>query len=359
MKLKPGKNLAQYKVSIILAARNEEKNIAKCLNAILQQKYPKSKLEIIVIDDRSEDSTATIVKKMANSHHQIKLLQIRDISPYLAPKKRAIDSGIRQAKGEIIVTTDADCQPGPNWISELVKYFEPTVGLVAGFNPYKTGNSKSSLFQQMLALDYFAMACVAAASAGLKYPLSCSGGNLAYRKALYLQYGGFRNIGKLVSGDDDLFLEQVRENTNWKVRYAIHPETFVPTAPPTNLKAFWHQRLRYASKGRHYRLSTTLSLSAVYFLNFLLVSGLFISLFKIQIFWIWLLVFLFKWLFEFAFLKKGQQVFNCKFNLVNFILTAILHPIYIALVGLMAQISTFQWKENTYSARLHKQAIQI
>jgi cellulose synthase/poly-beta-1,6-N-acetylglucosamine synthase-like glycosyltransferase len=356
-RIKRGVNQPQPEVSVIIAARNEERHIHKCLTAILNQTYPKNKYEIIVIDDRSEDRTAEIVRSAAVNHRQISLLQIKDSSPQIASKKRAIDLGIRNAKGKIIVTTDADCRPGPCWISELVKYFEPDVGLVAGFNPYKTETSQNPIFHQMLALDYFAMACVAAASAGLGYPMSCSGGNLAYRKEVYLQIGGFNNISNWVSGDDDFFLEQVRQNTNWKIRYAAHPKTFVPTEPPENVEAFIHQRIRYASKSRHYKTPVTLALVMVYLLNFLLLLGLLLLCFSPKFLPIWFAGYLTKTMAEFTFLKKGQKVFQMQFKSFVFLLTAVLHPIYIVLAGLLGQVANFQWKGVNYSAKIEEAKI--
>ena len=358
-KLKAGKSKNQPKVSIVIAARNEEKHIHRCISAIINQKYPKHRFEIIVIDDRSEDRTAEIVKNLAIRYERIKLLQIHDTSPHLAPKKRAIDLGIRHATGDIIVTTDADCKPGPFWISTLMKYFEPSVGMVAGFNPYKIDNSKNNLFHQMLALDYFAMACVAAATAGLSFPISCSGGNLAYRKDVYFQIGGFRNISNWISGDDDFLLEQLREKTTWKIRYATNPKTFVSTEPPENVKAFIHQRIRYASKGRHYKLSVTLGLFSVYLLNFLLLLGLFLLLIIPQLWPVWLSAFTIKTLAEYTFLCNGQNLFQIKFHPSVFFLTALLHPIYIVLAGLIGQFANFQWKGENYSAQIKSKSTYL
>ncbi|MFQ5864288.1 MAG: glycosyltransferase [bacterium] len=355
LNLKYGINKQQPKVSVIIAARNEERHIHKCLMAILSQSYPKTKFEIIVIDDRSEDQTAEIVKNLTVNHRQISLFRIKDGSPYLAPKKRAIDLGIRHATGEIIVTTDADCQPGPNWLMELMKYFDAEVGVVAGFNPYSIENSSAPLFHQILALDYFAMACVAAASAGLGYPTSCSGGNLAYRKQVYLQIGGFHHIGNWISGDDDFFLEQVRENTNWKIHYAVSPKAFVPTEPPENLRALVHQRIRYASKCRHYKAPLTLGLVGVYLLNFLLLVGLFVVPFMPKLFPIWLFGFLTKTVVEYTFLTRGKKIIQMQFKPVVFFLTALLHPFYIVVAGFLGQFVTFKWKGKRYSAKINGQ----
>ena len=347
--LKAGTNKNQPSVSVVIAARNEEQTIRTCLSAVLNQSYPPEKVEIIAVDDRSEDRTADIVKSISAAHRRVKLLQIKDRSPHLAPKKRAIDLGIQHAVGDIIVTTDADCQPGPEWLSELVKYFEPQVGLVAGYNPYRTDDS---IFQQMLALDYFAMACVAAASAGLSYPISCSGGNLAYRKELYVQIGGFKHLGKWVSGDDDFFLQQVREKTNWKIRYATHPNTFVPTAPPANLKEFVNQRIRYASKCAHYSRSVTLGLLGVYLLNLLIVAGIPGTLFEPSLLFYWLATLFIKTASESSFLLQGDQIFGMSHKKTTFVITAIIHPFYIVLAGLLGQLSHFRWKGDSYSQKV-------
>ena len=350
--LKAGQNKKRPNVSVVIAARNEEDTIKPCLAAVLTQNYPKDKLEIIVVDDRSDDKTFDAVKNLAKAHKRIKLLQIKDRLTDLAPKKRAINLGVQNTSGEIIITTDADCQPGPDWISELIKYFEPDVGMVAGFNPYKTENP--SLFHQMLSLDYFAMANVAAASAGLNYPLSCSGGNLAYRKMVFQEIGGFNKFSNWVSGDDDFFLEQIRENSHWKIRYATNLQTFVPTAPPEAFKDFVQQRIRYASKGRHYAPKVTLGLSGVYLVNLLLLAGLFLSIFQPQILPFWLTGWAIKIFSEFIFLKSGQKKFQMIFSPNVFLLTTIFHPIYIVLAGLLGQFSNFNWKGDRYSGKISK-----
>jgi cellulose synthase/poly-beta-1,6-N-acetylglucosamine synthase-like glycosyltransferase len=355
--LKAGQNKTQPNVSVVIAARNEEDTIGCCLAAVLNQTYPKHKLEIIVIDDRSEDGTFEAIQKLAGANGQIKLLQIKDRSAHLAPKKRAIDLGIQNASGEIIVTTDADCQPGPEWISKLIKHFEPNVGMVAGFNPYKTENP--SLFYQMLSLDYFAMASVAAASAGLNYPLSCTGGNLAYRKTVYLETGGFTKFSNWVSGDDDFFLEQIRENSNWEICYATNPKTSVPTAPPETFKDFVQQRIRYASKAGHYSPKVTLGLVGIYLMNLLILIGPILSIVKPQILLVWLTGWAFKTLSEFIFLKRGEKKFQTKFKSTVFLLAAVMHPIYIVLAGLLGQVSNFSWKGVEYSARTTQNAQTI
>ncbi len=348
----PATNTEQPRVSVIIAARNEEGCIDRCLQALQRQRYPKHKLEIIVVDDRSEDGTAARVAAFCQTDPNIHLLQIRESSGTLAPKKHAIAYGIAHASGDILFTTDADCQPGPCWVAEMVKYFEPEVGMVAGFNPYQPERGHERLFHEMLALDYFSMAAVAAACTDLDRPVSCSGGNLAYRRCVYDEAGGFAAIGSWVSGDDDLFLEHVHQQTSWQIRYARHPRTFVPTRPPETVGDFFNQRIRYASKCRHYRRPVTLTLVAVYLLNLAMLVGAGIALVHLSFLPFWLSAFGLKSGGEWLFLTKARRVFSYGFRARTFLGLALWHPLYLAIVGVLGQIRPFTWKGHRYRGRL-------
>ncbi|RMD91911.1 MAG: glycosyltransferase, partial [Calditrichaeota bacterium] len=303
---------------------------------------------VIVVDDRSEDGTARMVRIFMKKFPNLRLVEIKDKIPSMAPKKNALFRGIQRARGEIILTTDADCVPGPHWLSSMVAYFEPGVGLVAGFNPYKSSAPYNNTFHQMLALDFFAMAAISAAFIGLGFPISCSGGNLAYRKSVFQQVGGFARIDRWISGDDMLFLEKVRDHTSWKIRYAIEPESFVPTLPPPNFKSFIHQRIRYASKCPRLALPVTLGLTGIYFLNLLILMAGALSFFNIKWLPIFLTSFFMKMLFEWNFLKSASKIFQQKISLKLFFLSEGIHPFYIVCMGLLGVLLPFQWHGEIY-----------
>lgn len=332
-------------LSIIVAARNEEKNIAACIEHLLNQNYGQTNYEIIIVDDRSADKTAEIVQKFTPGNC-LKLIRIPPEVQVVSPKKYAIATAIKQAKGEIIITTDADCTPPATWLSSLIQNFTPGVGMVAGYNPYKI--LSNNLFQKILALDYFSMAAVAAATAGLNFPVSCTGGNLAYRKQAYDEVGGFAQHQDLTSGDDDLFLEQLRENTQWKIVYCTDPKSFVPTEPPDSLKAFAEQRIRYASKGRHYKWNVSFILILVYCMNLSLAVGPILIFFRPDFLSLFLSSFIFKIISELIFLLRAAQTFEYSLSISSFILTSLLHPIYITLAGLGGQLFTIEWKGQKY-----------
>ncbi|MBN2028614.1 glycosyltransferase [bacterium] len=342
-----GQCRSQPSVSVIIAARNEEKNIGHCIRAILEQRYPIDQYEIIIVDDRSEDRTAEIVKEIMEKHPHVKLISIKKSDRSVSPKKYALEQGISQATGDIILTTDADCTVQPGWIEALVRHFSQDVGLVAGYSPLVC-QSHPSLFHQLIALDALALAAVAAGSFGGNDPLTCNGRNLAYRRSAYDQTGGFHTICHLVSGDDDLLLHQMKKKTDWKMRYAIEKDSVVFSIPPQGFKAFFHQRIRHASKGRYYPKMLKMGLVMVYLFNLSLLVLLFLQL------WIMLFAILgIKSLFEFLLLVHAARIFHQKRSLLYFPLAAILHIPYVVLFGAWAQFGKFNWKETSHTSTMH------
>ncbi len=350
--LKPGKNNLKYFVSIVVAARNEESNIGNCIEALINQTYPSNRYEIIIVNDRSTDQTTAIVDRYRKDYKQIRLINVKDLPPGLSPKKQAIEKGIESAKGEIILTTDADCVPGAGWIEGMVDCFEPEIGLVAGFSPLEK-NDKNTIFSKLLTLDSLALAAVAAGSFGLSKPLTCNGRNLAYRKATFQSVNGFKEIQNLISGDDDLFLHLVSKRTKWKVRYAVDNQTIVPSQVLSNFKQFAHQRIRHASKGRYYSTGLKLSLVLVYLFNLLLLVLMPVSLIISRLFLTWLICWLTKSFSEFRLVYRFAAIFNYKKALNLFPLAMLLHVPYVVIFGLWGQFGKFQWKEDTFKSTAH------
>ena len=114
----------QPSVSVVISAHNESQNIGKCLDSILSQNYPPHKLEIIVVNDRSKDNTGLILEKYMNDHSQIQIITINEVKPGISPKKNAITQGVNIATGDIIVTTDADCEASEDWIKKWYPFLQ-------------------------------------------------------------------------------------------------------------------------------------------------------------------------------------------------------------------------------------------
>ncbi len=351
--LRQNKTTAKLRVSVIVCAHNEEKNLPDCLHNLAEQDYPPEQTEFIIINDRSKDRTAEIMEHFKQKDARFKSITITNRLKNFAPKKRAIDAGIRQANGEIILLTDADGRPGPKWISTVVSYFTPDTDMVIGYAPY-TVKPANHFIKKILALEYLSHAAVAAASTGLKMPLTCVGTNMAYRKKMYLEIGGFGSYKQFISGDDDLFLTQVREAKKYKIKYAIDKQAQVFNNPPRLWSKFLHQRLRYASKGFNYSLKVTVGLIFYYLFNFLMV---FITIYYLSVLTIpsglitlWLL----KMLVEFIFMNKAADVLNDRRSIYVFPILALLHPIYIVVFGALGQIGYFRWAEGKIEASVQK-----
>lgn len=338
-------------VSVIVSARNEAHHIDELFKSLKRQNYPHELLEFCIIDDRSSDATFARIEACAKELPNVIPLRITGTVPHVAPKKRAIDLGIRRSSGEIILVTDADCRPGENWVRNFASRFSNDVAMVCGYAPY---HPRSSFLHKLLALDFFSLAAVSAAGIGIGVPLTCAGGNLAYRRRAYYAIGGFEKIASFISGDDDLLLHEMHHRGVGKILYVPEPEAAVQTELPHSWRQFFWQRIRFASKSRHYDPKMTAALIAVYFMNFLLGCGLLASLALGK--WLWLGAILSVWMTksmaEFIFLKRAANFFG-EHHLLRYLPAAsILHPFYIILFGALGQFMSFRWKGERFRRKL-------
>ncbi|MGH2567675.1 MAG: glycosyltransferase family 2 protein, partial [Bacteroidota bacterium] len=247
--------------------------------------------------------------------------------------------------GEIILLTDADCTPPPSWARAIVGLYRDGVAGVVGYSPYRFDAQMPALLRGMLALDYFSLFAIAAASAGFGRTLTASGTNLSYRKQLFLDAGGFETIKQWISGDDDLFLREVAEKKLGRFVFALGPRAYVPAAAPTSWRQFWNQRIRYASKSLHYSAAMTAGLLAVYLFNLTILVGLILAALGetdllLPSAGLWVA----KAVLEMSFLTHAAALFGEERLLNYFLPTAILHPLYIVVFGFLGLFGKFRWK---------------
>lgn len=347
--------IGQPAVTVVVAARNEEKYIGNLLDDLCCQTYPEHLFEIMVVDDGSSDRTAAIVLERAKECPFLRLLSIADCPAGFSPKKYALQTAINQAQGEIILATDADCRIGPNWASTMVKYFLPEVGFVIGFSQYGRRGDKQNLIERLQAMDFIPLMGVAEGSCNLSLPLSASGQNLAYRRQAFIEVGGYGSVAHRVSGDDVLLLQLIRKNTAFRVVFASHPEAFASSAPQPTLAEFVNQRKRWASNG-----SFQIFLNIPFFAYLLLVHGYTSALFigmplafilKKQI-GIFTLCLFSKLVGEWAIALTSARRYRRTDLLPWFPLWFIVQIPYVALVGLLGTFGNFKWKDRKHSAAL-------
>ena len=337
-------------VSIIVAARNEEKNIVTLLTQLTQQTYPS--YEIIIVNDRSTDRTGDIITSFQQSHPNLKRVDITTLAGDMPAKKNALAQGIAASEGEILCFTDADCIPPREWVDELVSAFHSDVGLVAGYSPYDASllpqqsqrkGSLRSIFYSFLEYEEFKGAVWSAGAIGLEKGWLCTGRSLAYRRAVYEEVGGFEMIKHSISGDDDLFLQLVRGNTKWKIRYVTDPKSYVRTPPPATRRGFVQQRTRHFSAGRFFSPSMKLFFLLFHSANLLIFLSFLWALVSVDSslpFW----TFAAKIIADTLLFISAAPIFGSWGFASSFVLMEILYILYNAIVGPLGFLKRFEWK---------------
>lgn len=354
-------------VSVIVPARNEAANIEACLRAIFAQDYPADAVEVIVVNDHSEDATAGLAVAVARNHLGAEVVsflnegepgtdgeasastvrfQLLNLEAQTGPayKKAAVAFGIRQSRGEIIVTTDADCTMGPGWLRAMVGGFGPETGLVSGPVELESWDA----FTQMQALEFMGLVAVGAASIGAGAPTMCNGANLAYRRRAYEEVGGFSGIDHIASGDDELLMHKIAAAGGWRVAFMKRVDATVRTPAQGTWAQFRAQRIRWVSKSGQYKrrgITAILVLSYLAMLGFplLAVAGIWDH----RLWWLLLGHLALKIMAEAAVLVPAAGFFD-KLRLLAWLpVEQVAHIGYVLWVGIAGQRKSYQWKGRT------------
>jgi len=349
-------NTQAPRVSVIIAARNEEKNISSLLQDLLQQDYPVALYEVIVANDGSTDRTAELVLAIAAQHNQVRLLDIRETPAGFSPKKYALQCAVEHSNGDILLATDADCRVCPMWIRSMVGYFSTEVGFVIGFSQYGRPGQQQKWIERLQAFDFVTLMGVAAASTHLGCPLAASGQNLAFRREAFFQVNGYHRISGRMSGDDVLLMQLIRKQTSYRILYASDPDSFVVSTPQPTWVDFINQRNRWASNGGY-----QLFLSPMFFAyliltfsyNFTLLLGLTLLCTSTAGRWLIPFCFVAKGWFEFCISRSACRYFNRQDLLVYFPPWFLLQIPYVVLVGLMGSLGLFRWKGRKGATKLN------
>ena len=351
------------RISVIIPARNEEENIAACLNSITNQSYPKHLFEVLVVDDHSTDNTASIIKNYKTQN--VKLISLKDFindEELNSYKKKAIEIAIQQSTGELIVTTDADCFMKENWLQTIAAFYEQyRPEFIAAPVSINCSNKFIEFFQ---GLDFMTLQGITGASVHKKIHSMCNGANLAYTKKAFTEVSGFAGIDNIASGDDMLLMHKIYKKYPDKVMFLKSQETIVLTQPVNSIREFFNQRIRWASKADKYddkRIFAVLLL--VYVVNVLLLVLPIIALitnvqysiparpgggFNIQysICNLWIVLLLLKTLVELIFLYPVAKFFGKQSMLVMFPLMQPFHIIYTVIAGWLGKFGSYSWKER-------------
>ena len=236
-------------ISVIICARNEQHKLVKNLPLILEQDYPD--FEVVLVNDCSSDNSEELLRDLSLKYAHLKVLTIQEHSRYKHGKKFAVTLGIKAAKNEHLIFTDADCWPsGNNWLSRMQTNFSGKTEIILGYSPYQKFPGFLNLvirFETFFtALNYLSFALAGTPYMGV-------GRNMAYTKTLFFKGKGFASHMHIMSGDDDLFVNQNASSVNTIIE--IHPETQIQTEPKKSFLAYLKQKMRHQGAGKMYKNS--------------------------------------------------------------------------------------------------------
>lgn len=336
-------------VTILIATRNEALTITNLLNALAAQVFPATLFEVIIVDDYSEDSTVkTVQDYIAASALKIKIIELKNVPAALQNKKGALTEGIKQATGALIITTDADCTMGPNWLCAIVEYYEIHKPDFIAAPVQLNGNSVLECLQ---VVEFLSLMVFTGASISLKKPLMCNGANLAYPKHIFNQLGGFDGNILSASGDDTFLMFKIWKQNKQRIHFLKSTEAIVHTKAQTTFFSLFNQRIRWASKTKNYHLN---HISQIGFLIVAAnVSVLFlalISLFNFSYFKILIAILVFKMVMDSMLLIASNSFFKTKkLTAFNVVLLTLVYPIYLVTIALLKS-RKFSWKGRSYRA---------
>ncbi|MCO4815418.1 MAG: glycosyltransferase, partial [Flavobacteriales bacterium] len=258
-------------VSVIIAARNESENIFKFLPFILEQDYPD--FEVVIVNHQSTDDSKFILSAYKRQYPNLRVIELEK-SPHIKfGKKLPITVGVKGAKNECLLLTDADCKPDSNqWLRKMASHFTDQHQIVLGYGPYAKGkgvvNSIIRFDTAWIGISYLSMAKA-------KMPYMGIGRNLGYTKSVFNSVQGFRSHSAISSGDDDLFIQEAAKKKNYTIN--IDPETFCYSEAEKTWKDWMTQKSRHYTTAGRYNVIKKMMLG-IYPLSLLIVLGTFVTL---------------------------------------------------------------------------------
>jgi glycosyltransferase involved in cell wall biosynthesis len=327
-------------VSVIIACRNEQKNLPVLLNSISRQNYPEHLFEVIVVDDRSTDGTLEI----AETFKEISNFRILTLNNIGAGKKQALRTGIATAKGNLIITTDADCTMGNNWIRTIAAFYEM-------FNPVMIIcpvriEPLRGFFGRFQELEFMSLQGITAGTALSNDATMCNGANLAFTRKAYWDHSDSMH-DEISSGDDVFLLHSLKSENNTGILWLESYDSLVKTKPAATYMSFLKQRSRWLSKGKAYKDRNTILLGVVTFVAIVLQLSYFIAMFfHLVLIWVFLSVLILKSIPDFLILFNTTGRYFRR-NLIWWFLPAqMIYPFYVLSVVLYTLIFTEDRKAN-------------
>jgi cellulose synthase/poly-beta-1,6-N-acetylglucosamine synthase-like glycosyltransferase len=311
-------------VSVVVACRNEQDNLPVLLNCIANQNYPENLFEVIIVNDNSEDRTYETAKGYK------KISNILSINNKGEGKKQALRTGINAARGNLIITTDADCTMEKNWIRIIAAFYELHKNSMI-ICPVRI-ESATRFLNKLEELEFLSLQGITTGSALFKNPAMCNGANLAFSKEAYNAHSDMLH-DDINSGDDIFLLHSLKDEDKSKILWLESPDAIVTTESSSSLSSFLNQRRRWISKGKAYKDMFTIVLGIVTFVAVVLqISYLILSLIYPDLIWVFLSVVVLKSFPDFLILRNTSERYGRKRLMRWFLPAQLLYPFYVLYV---------------------------
>jgi cellulose synthase/poly-beta-1,6-N-acetylglucosamine synthase-like glycosyltransferase len=345
-------NLSEYPfLSVVVAARNEEKVIKKTLLSLARQNYPHNRYEIVVINDRSTDSTGRIIREMQQLIPNLRTITITDRQENISPKKRALIEAVKTIKTDYILTTDADCLHDKDWLASYAALIGNNLGVATGLTVFQIDEYRNGFertWQKMQNIEYISEQLAAAGAIGHNVGFTANGNNLLFNRQLYEKYAQEAIRKRVISGDD-FFIIQTAQKYRFRLRFSLNPATIVHTPPQRTLRDLLNQRARWSSKiGRASNPVVLFSANTfIYYLGITLYP--FFLIFMPRFWAIFALLYGIKIIADTAYVIYGYKKFGLKLGLIGYILLQLVHAPFIVLCAVIGILFGFDWKGERYT----------
>ncbi len=340
-------NEVEFKYSIIIPIRNEERNIYTLLGDIANQSYNRKNFEVIVVDDYSEDGTnSKVAQAIADFDIDIRLVDQSKLDGK-AGKKHAITKGVEYAKYERIICTDGDCRVGENWICQYnLAYQNPIAKMVLASVIFADSNQ---LFQQIQKIEFLALIGIGAGSLKMGMPTFCNGANLSYLKSVFLEVKGYKGNEEIPSGDDEFLLQKIYDHYPSGVLFNKSFDATSKTNAKEGVREFLNQRIRWSAKWKYHK---NLRMKSWGFLMFLFQMSLIIflcAMFLNGINELFVATLVLRLLVEYVFIYQiNSDLTTGRIDVLKTIILQLFYPFYVILLMISSFLGRYSWKGRLY-----------
>lgn len=334
-----------FNISVLIPVRNEAENIEVLIRSICKVAYHKSQYEVIVIDDHSNDNTGEIAKYLTKEYDQLKVI---DQKKGVSGKKKAIEIGVSNSSGEIIVCTDGDCCVPQNWLAAYAETYRKSPNTVMVFGGVRYKSNKSFVID-LLNIELSILQMIGGASMKLGIPTMINGANLSYIKKAFKAVGAYSGNENIPSGDDEFLLRKLHSKFPAGVEFLKDRLTIVETLPPSSFETWIHQRRRWAAKWKHHKdVYSKLIPVFIFLFNSFSIYMIFNVLSgnerTVSIIFLGL-----KSVVEYLLISISTRFLGVSNKILNFIYLQLIYPFYVVFFGIASNFGKYTWKDREYN----------